>query len=63
MYRKLSISGLYASTGLFYQEMLKQFGESRSYTAWMGSLMNAFFMLGGKHTILYRVIQKKTSKF
>ncbi|XP_063611326.1 uncharacterized protein LOC134785013 isoform X1 [Penaeus indicus] len=40
-------SGLLYTTGLYYVQMLSEYGKSRSYTAWMGSLTNAFFMLGG----------------
>nr|XP_053626539.1 uncharacterized protein LOC128684411 [Cherax quadricarinatus] len=40
-------SGLLSTTGMYFVQMLTEFGKSRSYTAWMGSLVNAFFMLGG----------------
>ncbi|XP_071520375.1 uncharacterized protein [Panulirus ornatus] len=40
-------SGLLCTTSMYFVQMLVEFGKSRSYTAWMGSLMNAFFMLGG----------------
>ncbi|XP_050725876.1 uncharacterized protein LOC127003374 isoform X2 [Eriocheir sinensis] len=40
-------SGLLNTTGMYYVQMLSEYGYSRSYTAWMGSLINAFFMLGG----------------
>nr|XP_045614996.1 monocarboxylate transporter 9-like isoform X1 [Procambarus clarkii]XP_045614997.1 monocarboxylate transporter 9-like isoform X1 [Procambarus clarkii]XP_045614998.1 monocarboxylate transporter 9-like isoform X1 [Procambarus clarkii] len=40
-------SGLLCTTGMYFVQMLTEFGKSRSYTAWMGSLVNAFFMLGG----------------
>lgn len=43
-----SPTGLLYTTGLYYVPMLNEYGKSRSYTAWMGSLTNAFFMLGGK---------------
>lgn len=45
---KASPAGLLYTTGLYYVQMLSEYGKSRSYTAWMGSLTNAFFMLGGK---------------
>ncbi|XP_018009817.1 uncharacterized protein LOC108667310 isoform X2 [Hyalella azteca] len=40
------LSGLLFTCSLYYTEMLKEFGESRSYTAWIGSLVNGFFLLG-----------------
>ncbi|XP_066990596.1 uncharacterized protein [Macrobrachium rosenbergii] len=40
-------AGLLYATGLYYVKMLDEYGQSRSYTAWLGSLVNAFFMLGG----------------
>ncbi|KAB7503230.1 Monocarboxylate transporter 9 [Armadillidium nasatum] len=51
-------TGLLASAGLYYVQMLKEFKQSRSYTAWMGSLMNAFFMLAGP---LCSIVIRKTS--
>lgn len=29
-------------------QLLEYFGKDRSHTSWIGSLMNAFFMLAGK---------------
>ncbi|XP_068230159.1 uncharacterized protein [Palaemon carinicauda] len=40
-------AGLLYTTGLYYVQMLDEYEQSRSYTAWVGSLVNAFFMLGG----------------
>ncbi|KAK8386316.1 hypothetical protein O3P69_010767 [Scylla paramamosain] len=46
-------SGLLSTTGMFYVQMLGEYGHSRSYTAWMGSLINAFFMLGGPMSFMF----------
>lgn len=46
-------SGLLSTTGMFYVQMLEEYGHSRSYTAWMGSLINAFFMLGGPVSFMF----------
>lgn len=42
------VAGLLFTCSLYYVSMLEEFGESRSYTAWVGSLVNAFVMLGSE---------------
>ncbi|KAG0723233.1 Monocarboxylate transporter 14 [Chionoecetes opilio] len=49
----LITSGLINTTGMFYVQMLIQYGHSRSYTAWVGSLINAFFMLTGPLSFMF----------
>jgi len=38
--------GLVFTANLYFMPLLNEFGHSRSYTAWVGSLLNAFSMLG-----------------
>ena len=47
-------AGICYTTGIYYVAMLKAFGKSYSYTAWLGSLMNAFNMLGGEYCFFYQ---------
>ncbi|XP_050693078.1 monocarboxylate transporter 9-like isoform X2 [Eriocheir sinensis] len=40
-------SGLLSTAGVYHVQMLEYFGKDRSHTSWMGSLLNAFFLLTG----------------
>lgn len=54
------MQGLTYTSGIYYVAMLQQFRHGHSYTALMGSLMNAFFFLGGKHIEKGRKIEGLT---
>jgi len=41
-------SGLYYTFSMYYVELLNDFQSSRALTAWIGSLNNGVFLLGGK---------------
>ncbi|KAK3873703.1 hypothetical protein Pcinc_021318 [Petrolisthes cinctipes] len=46
-------AGMLSTNGMYYVQMLEEYGHSRSYTAWLGSLLNAFYMLGGPISAIF----------
>ena len=47
------VDGVCFAFGIFYLEFLDYFGESKSKTAWIGSVLNGTYMIMGKLSILY----------
>lgn len=42
------VDGVCFSFGIFYLEFLDEFGENKSKTAWIGSVLNGMYMIMGK---------------